>query len=194
MKNFTINSIYQIVLNFFIISVLIFFLNACTSSAKYTNYKSFQYTKNDKKPLEASQTKKTVQAIEAKSLESPEIVEIQDEIKLPSESTKTKDKQQTYRKSSPVIKSAVKTVSKSIDRLETLAKNPSEIQNMIKGRQDIASIENTSRDSLVGIFWTIFAIAIVIWLLGFLFGNVGNLIHILLVVAVVFLILALIPR
>ena len=180
-------------MNFFIISVLIFFLNSCTSSAKYTNYKSFQYTKNDKKPLEASLTKKAAEAIEEKSLENTEIAEIQDEVKLPSESTKIKDKQQTDRKSSPVIKSAVKTVSKSIDRLETLVKNPSEIQNMIKGRQDIASIKNTNRD-LVGIFWTIFAIAIVIWLLGFLFGNVGSLIHILLVVAVVFLILALIPR
>ncbi len=42
--------------------------------------------------------------------------------------------------------------------------------------------------------WTIAGILIVLWLLGFLVGNVGSLIHILLVIAVILIVFNLFTR
>lgn len=55
-----------------------------------------------------------------------------------------------------------------------------------KALHRVATVMTTWKgDTMAGILWTIAAIVVVIWLLGFIFDVAGNLIHLLLVIAVI---------
>jgi hypothetical protein len=55
---------------------------------------------------------------------------------------------------------------------------PHEYQSLVKGTQAM---------SLSNILWTVVVILVILWLLGWLVGNIGPLIHIVLVIAVIVL-------
>lgn len=55
---------------------------------------------------------------------------------------------------------------------------PPEYQSLVKGTQAM---------SLSNILWAVVVILVILWLLGWLVGNIGPLIHIVLVIAVIVL-------
>ena len=91
-----------------------------------------------------------------------------------------------------IAKKVAKVMNESlVAPLKTPAKIQAKLNAVFSEHKDTADINNTSREDWGGLIWTIIAIVLILWLLGFLVGDVGGLIHLLLVVALILIILRL---
>ncbi len=90
---------------------------------------------------------------------------------------------------------AAKKVTKAIDQTLTspfkaLANVPVKINKVFPNNSNTMEAKAENRDGS-GLLWTIIIVILILWLLGFFVGNVGGLIHLLLVIALILIILSL---
>lgn len=178
----------KIITNFkksiFCVAVLSFLISSC-SEQRYTYYNI------DKKKDTEVELKKpsalnvnTVKVKEPVALENKEVaIEPVAEISPKKEILGAKAKTSNGK--------AVKRVTNAIDQsltapLKTFAKIPAKLNTTFSKHKDTATLNEEGRGGLI---WTIIVIVLILWLLGFLVGDLGGLIHLLLVVALVLIIL-----
>ncbi len=91
---------------------------------------------------------------------------------------------------------AAKKVTKAIDQTLTspfkaFANVPVKINKVFPNNSNTMEVNAGNREGGGGLLWTIIIVILILWLLGFLVGNVGSLIHLLLVIALILIILSL---
>ena len=95
-------------------------------------------------------------------------------------------------KNGTMAKKVAKVLNESlVAPLKTPAKIQAKLNTVFSEHKDTADFKKTSREDWGGLIWTIIVIVLILWLLGFLIGDVGGLIHLLLVVALILIILRL---
>jgi len=66
--------------------------------------------------------------------------------------------------------------------------SPSKIKNTLSDQSSVSS-PNAHTDDGLSLLWIVILVVLILWLLGFLYGSFGGLIHLLLVIALILLIL-----
>lgn len=163
------------------IAVLSFLISSC-SEQKYTYY-DIDKKKSGKLNLEkpqatplSSDNKKGVENIEMEK-KSWETVDNNKETPV---TTSKKEK-------GALTKKVNKVVGKTLTAPFEIVNNTPEKISRIFSRNNNTMSDNENGHS--NLLWTIVAVVLILWLLGFLVGDLGNIIHLLLVVALILIIL-----